>query len=495
MRIFAAGVSTETNTFASIPTALEDFDVLRGRDVLAGRIEHPSLDLSEPWGRQARGCGYEFIFGLMAYAEPAGTTIRSAYESLRDEMLRDLDASLPVDIVLLNLHGAMVAQGYDDCEQDMIERVRAIVGPKTVLGVELDLHCNLTKPKISAADLVITYKEYPHTDMVDRGRELFDLAVAARLGKIRPTTELFDCHMIGQYPTSRAPMRGLVDGMVDAEKRKGVLSVSFGHGFQFADVPHIGARMLAITDGDPRLAAEVARELGLRMYNSRHEIGCESFSLPLDQAFAKAIASKKRPVVIADQSDNPGAGAPSDATFALQWLLDHGITDTALALIYDPEVVRIARRAGVGATLRLRLGGKLGPSSGNPVDIEATVTATLNHYYQPLAQKDGSPFLFPAGDVVSLHCAGNDIVVSSQRCQCLSPQIFIDLGIDPQAKRLLIPKSTQHFYASFAPIAGEIIYMSAPGAVPPNPRLMQYRRVATNRLYPWTADPLGREGG
>lgn len=464
----------------------------RGRDVLAGRIDYPSLDLSEPWGRRARHLGYELVFSLMAWAQPSGITIRSAYESLRDEMLRDLQASLPVDVVLLNLHGAMVAEGYDDCEQDIVERVRATVGPKAVIGVELDLHCSLTKAKISAVDLVITYKEYPHTDIADRAQELFELAVATRLGKVRPTMELFDCRMVGLYPTSRSPMRGLVNEMMDAERRKGVLSVSFGHGFQFADVPHVGARVLAITDDDPHRAARTARELGRRIYDSRHEIGCESFALPLAQAFAKALASEKRPVIIADQSDNPGGGAPGDATFALQWLLDHQVKDAALAIFYDPEVVRIAKRAGTGAVLRLRLGGKLGQSSGNPVDIEARVGSILENHFHPLAQASGSPFLFPAGDVVALHCAGNDIVVSSERCQCFSPQIFIDLGIDPTAKRLLIPKSVQHFYAAFAPIAGEIIYMSAPGAVAPDPRLIQYSRVATDRLYPWVADPFDR---
>ena len=490
MKIFAGGIATETNTFSPIPTSREDFLVQRGKDVLQGRIDHPSLDLSTVWGQQAKARGDAFVFSLMAWAKPSGITVRSAYESLRDELLDNLRAALPVDVVLLNLHGAMVAQGYDDCEEDIIRRVRDVVGPEAIIGVELDLHCHLSQSMIAPADIVITYKEYPHVDINDRARELFELAVAAKEGRVRPTSALFDCQMLGLYPTSRQPLRDLVDAMTEVEQRDGVLSLSFGHGFHFADVPHVGAKVLAVTDNDPALAQQVAREFGLRIYARRHEIGFESLSLPLEQALSKALASSKAPVVVADQSDNAGGGAPGDATFALRWLLDHEAKNVALALFYDPEVVRIAKKAGQGATLPIRLGGKLGPSSGTPVDIEVTVGSLRDDYQHALPQQSGEPWWFPAGDTVALRSGGIDIVVASKRCQCFSPSIFSDFGIDPTGKKVLVVKSAQHFYGAFAPIAGEVIYMAAPGAVAPDPRQTVYRRVDTTRLYPWSDDPL-----
>jgi microcystin degradation protein MlrC len=493
MKIFAGGIASETNTFSPIPTSREDFLVLRGRDVLEGRIEHPGLDLSATWGEQAKARGDEFIFGLMAWAQPSGITVRSAYEALRDELLGHLRAAMPVDVVLLNLHGAMIAQGYDDCEEDIICRVRDVVGPEAVIGVELDLHCHLSQPMIAPANIVIIYKEYPHVDVNDRAHELFDLAVSAKLGRVRPTTALFDCQMIGMYPTSRQPMRGLVDAMTEAERRNGVLSLSFAHGFQCADVPNMGAKVLAVTDNDPALARQVAREFGLRIYERRAEIGFESLSLPLEQALSKALASHATLVVVADQSDNTGGGAPGDATFALRWLLDHAAEDVALALFYDPEVVRIAKKAGEGATLPVRLGGKLGPSSGAPVDIEVTVLSMLDDYQHAFPQQSGEPWRLPAGDVVALRCGSIDIVVSSKRCQVFSPSIFSDFGIDPTCKRLLVVKSVQHFHAAFAPIAGEVLYMTASGgAIAIDPRQTVYRRVDTTRLYPWSDDPMGR---
>jgi microcystin degradation protein MlrC len=490
VKIFAGGIATESNTFSPVLTGLEDFLVQRGKDAVLGRVAYPTLDLSQIWGKQARARGDTFIFSLNAWAQPGGPTVRAAYEALRDELLSDLRMAMPVDIVLLMLHGAMVAQGCDDCEEDLIRRVRQIVGPTTVIGVELDLHCHLSESKIAAADLVITFKEYPHVDINDRARELFDLAVQARLGGIRPTMALFDCQMIGLYPTTRAPMRGFVDAMMEAETRKGVLSVSFGHGFQFADLPHVGAKVLGVTDDDPALAQAVAREFGSKVYKLRREIGFESLSLPLEIALSRAMASGKTPVVVADQSDNSGGGAPGDATYALRWLLEHKAQRVAMAIFCDPGVVEIAKKAGQGATLPVRLGGKMGPSSGAPVDIEVAVLAVRENYNHAFPQASGDPLLYPIGDVVALRCGGIDIVVSTERSQCFAPSIFTDLGIDAEARALLVVKSVQHFYGAFAPIAGEVIYMAAPGAVTPDPRLITYRRVDTGRFYPWVDDPV-----
>lgn len=490
LRIFAGGIATETNTFCPVPTSRDDFLVLRGQDLLKGTAEHPSLDLSDPWGEQARARGDTFIFSLMAWAQPSGITVCGAYESLREELLRDLRAAMPVDVVLLMLHGAMVAQGYEDCEQDLIERVREIVGPSATIGVELDLHCHLSRAKIASADLVITYKEYPHTDVAARARELFDLAVATKLGQIRPTSALFDCHMVGLYPTSREPLRSFVNSLAAVERRPGVLSVSFGHGFPYADLPHMGAKILVVTDRNKALAEQVAYELGTQLYTLRREIGFESVSLPLETALARALASNRTPVVVADQSDNTGGGAPGDATFALTWLLDHNAANVGLAILYDPLAVQIARKAGEGARLQMRLGGKMGPFSGQPVDLEVQVRSLRSSYLHSFPQQSGEPMLFPAGDVAALQHGTIDIVVSSERCQCFSPSIFTDLDIDPRRKRLLVVKSVQHFYAAFAPIAGETLYMAAPGAVAPDPRRIPYQRVSTQRLYPWQEDPL-----
>lgn len=196
----------------------------------------------------------------------------------------------------------------------------------------------------------------------------------------------------------------------------------------------MGAKVLAITDNDPELARQVAEEFGRRAYGLRHQIGFESLSLSLEEALERALVGKKWPVVVADQSDNPGGGAPGDATFALRWLVEHEARDVGLAILYDPEVVSIAKKAGIGATLPVRLGGKLGPTSGQPLDLEVTVLALRDNYLHPLPQQSGDPWWFPCGDVVALRCGSIDLVVSSERCQCFDPSIFSDLGIRPLDK-------------------------------------------------------------
>ena len=184
---------------------------------------------------------------------------------MRDEILGQLKAALPVDGAVFNLHGAMVAHGYDDCEGDFLERVRALAGPKCVIGVELDPHCHLTAKRCALADVIVLFKEYPHTDFVERGEEMVDLMLRTIRREIKPVKSVFDCRLIASFPTSIQPMRGLVDRIMAMEGKDRVLSVSIGHCFPYGDVAECGARILVLTDdakphGD-KLAEQIGREL------------------------------------------------------------------------------------------------------------------------------------------------------------------------------------------------------------------------------------------
>ena len=194
-------------------------------------------------------------------------------------MLAALHDALPVDIVLLPLHGAMVAEGYDDCETDIATRAREIVGPSAKIGIELDLHCDLTQELIDAVDAIVIFKEYPHTDINERAEELFAIIADAAEGKTSPTMALYDCRMIGLFLTPFEPMRGFVDDMSAREAEPGVLSLSLAHCFPWADVPSCGAQMLAISDDDPALAANLAQEFGRRFFAMRHALDPPSLSL------------------------------------------------------------------------------------------------------------------------------------------------------------------------------------------------------------------------
>ena len=351
MKVFAGGIATETNTFSPMPTGMRDFSVIRPEDEPQRENIAPAID---QFKLQAQERDWEYVFGLYASAQPAGNTTRATYETLRDELLDRLQAALPVDIVLLALHGAMVADGYDDCETDIINRVRQVVGLDVKIGVELDLHCDVTQSMIDTADAIVIYKEYPHIDIARRAADLFRLMADAAEGKTDPTMALFDCRMIGLYLTSFEPMRSFVDEMMEMEGKDGILSVSLAHCFPWGDVPTCGAQSLVITDGSAELAAQVALDVGRKFFSLRHEL--DQKPLSIDEALAQALAVPTGPVVIADRADNPGGGAPSDSTFMLKALLERGIDNAGLAMMWDPIAVQVAISGGTGSTLDLRLG-------------------------------------------------------------------------------------------------------------------------------------------
>lgn len=488
MRVFAGGIETETNTFSPMPTGMADFLVIRADNWPPGPDMHGFATPLDVFYKRTIERGWEFVFGLYAMAEPAGTTVGHVYESLRDELLDALKAAMPVDIVFLQMHGAMVAHGYDDCETDMLRRVREIVGPDVKIGVELDLHCDVTQESVDLADAIVIYKEYPHIDVGDRAEELFTIIADAAEGKIKPTMGLYDCRMIGMYLTPFEPMRSFVDSMMAAEGKDGILSLSLAHCFPWGDVPTESAYMLAITDNNPQQAKQLAEEWGQKFFALRHPLQLPS--LPMDEALDKALSINEYPVVVADQADNAGGGAPSDSTFALKALLDRGVQNAAVAMMWDPIVVHMAMAAGVGATMNVRLGGKMGPMSGDPLDLTVTVTGIVEELIQEWPQTEGV-LRIPCGNAVALHCNGIDIVVNTQRGQVFSPMVFSNLGIDPLQKRLLVVKSTQHFYAGFAPIASQIIYMAAPGAIAPLFRDIPYKRVDKNK-FPWVDNPFAQ---
>ncbi|MBL0929787.1 MAG: precorrin-6A/cobalt-precorrin-6A reductase [Alphaproteobacteria bacterium] len=264
MRLFAATIATETNTFSPLPTSLEAYKEC----VFLRPGEHPDdtpLMCTAPlWvaRKRAKAEGFTLIEGSCFAASPAGTTNRKDYEFMRDEILDQLKAAMPVDGVLLGLHGAMVAHGYEDVEGDIIERARAIVGPKCVIGVELDPHCHLTLRRVKFADIIVLYKEFPHTDVVERAEDVLNLVLRTIRGEIKPVTSVYDCRQIQSYPTTLPLMRAFVDRMIAMEGKNGILSISIGHCFPYADVPEMTGRILVIVDGDKKQADKLATEIG-----------------------------------------------------------------------------------------------------------------------------------------------------------------------------------------------------------------------------------------
>lgn len=421
--------------------------------------------------RRARQDGFTLLEGTRTWAEPAGLVARSTYESLRDEILDQLRAAMPVDIALFGLHGAMVAEGYEDCEGDLLARARAIVGQQAVVGCELDLHCHLTEKRVAACNLVVLFKEFPHTDFLARADELVDLALRAARAEIRPVMALFDCRTLrGGFMTSRPEGRALVDRIQAMEGRNGVLSISIAHGFSAGDVPEAGTRALVITDGDKPNAEALARALGREVLALGGAAG-PTHHKP-DEAVAVARASTARPVVFADRWDSPGGGVPGDGTIMIETLLKHPDLPAAVGVLWDPIAVGLCRAAGVGAHLWLRIGGKATPVSGRPVDAHVIVKALASDLVIPFEQS-----LVSLGEAASVSIGALDVVLATGRAQTFSPAAFTKMGIDLANKQMVVVKSSNHFYAAFSRIAAEIHYLDSGGPFPHDPLKVTYSRV------------------
>jgi len=459
MKIFCAAFGTETNTFSPVPTSFGNF--AETCCYRPGEIPENSTKIGGPLysaRRRVKESGWELIEGSLFNAPPSGRIVRKDYEMMRDEILGQVKAALPLDAVAMEMHGAMAAEGYDDCEGDLMERIRQLVGPEVAVGLEIDPHCHLTGKMLEACDAIILFKEYPHTDQQERAEELLDLLHATVLKKVRPRSSVFDCRMISIYHTTREPMRSFVEKMKRLEQQEHVLSISLAHGFPWGDVPGMGTRVLVITDDQAGLGNELARQLGEELFALRGT----TFNQPMALAEGIRIAreSDRGVSVLSDTADNPGGGAPGDSTFVLAELFRQGVQNAALGPLWDPIAVQIATAAGLHATLPLRIGGKLGPSSGQPLDILATVTGICRNSVQTFADLSVN-----LGDCVAIHCQGIDVVLSSCRNQAFGLDLFTHVGINPADRKIVVVKSSHHFHAAFAPIADEIIYLDSPGAL------------------------------
>jgi microcystin degradation protein MlrC len=483
MRIFIAALATETNTFAPFPTGRSGFEEYRiSRE--GSRMDGPLSGPLKTFRRLAERDGCEVIESLSAFAQPAGRTVRAIYEELRDGILEDLKAAGKVDVVCLMLHGAMVAEGYDDCEGDIIGRTRAIA-PDAVIGVEIDPHCHLTTAMVDGADFVVIAREYPHIDFDVRAENLYGLCRRKAQGEIRPVAALVDCRMIGFYPTFDPPMKDVVDRLRALSGKDGILTVELAHGFPWGDVADLGVRVLVYADGDAALAARTAEAFAHDLYGQREAL---ALTFPdVESSLDRARGLNGR-TVLGDFADNPGGGAPGDSTFFLKALIDRGVDDAVIGTLWDPQMAQVCVDAGVGAILPLRLGGKCGPTSGDSVDLTVEVMGVReDHSQRVFGQRQ------PLGKSAWVRSGGIDIVIASVRTQVFEPDAFTGLGVPMENRKLVIVKSSNHYRAGFDGISDNLWHVASPGCMSLDFSRIPYTKL-TGPIFPMSADPWAEAG-
>ncbi len=470
LRVFCATLFNETNTFSALPTGLADFEPMTLAAPGSASFEAAFAPVLEAGGQ---------VVGTFHRAAPSGGPVtRQAYAELRRELLADLEACLPVNLVILVLHGAMVADGELDCEGDVLQACRALVGAQVPIVATLDPHAHLSPAMLANANLLLAYKEYPHTDEAQTLGRAVQLGLRLARGGAKAVSCALPLNRIGIYHTQREPMRGIVAWMQEQERDEAVLAVSLIHGFPWGDTPHMGTQALVATDGRPDRAEHIAHALAQRVAAAGDDTWTRP--LPLPHALDQALAIQG-PVVLAESADNPGGGAPGDATHLLHELLRRGVR-AAFGPLWDPVTVSMAVAAGPGAQLRLRIGGKLSSFSGAPVDGDALVLAV-----SPRLQTAGvGGYGVNYGAAAAIRIDRVDIVLSSVREQALHPEMFSRMAIDLTGMQVVAVKSSQHFWAGFSAVSEHILYADSPGALSADWARLAYRHA---KLRPGTEDP------
>ncbi len=485
----------ESNTFKKGETTLQDFrdGVLDLGQVALDRFGDVNDELAGflDAGREA---GWRITHSVSAHANPGARVAREAFDHLAGIIC---DAAgvhrATLDGILLSLHGSMVPAFCEDGEGELLRRLRAIVGPDLPIAVTLDLHAMVTQAMVDQAQILVSYKTYPHVDMRVTGRHAARLLDATMRGEIRPRTLRLGLPMLDEANAGRTDVpetAALYDRAAAHEAEPGILAVSINAAFAEADIREAGPTVLVTHDDAAASRAEaIALGLAQTIWDQRASVSNEFLTPEAAAAEALGFDASRGPLVIADYADNPGAGAYGDATALLAALLQAGVTGGALAPMIDPEAAAFLHRHRVGDTVSLALGGKNDPSlGGGPLQL----TGTLLHLSDGSYTGDG-PILggisHSFGSTAVLRVDGIDILVVTLNEQMLDLQQVRSFGIEPSDLRFLVVKSMQHFRAAFEPVAGKVIVCDSGALATPQAHLRPYVRVR-RPIWPLDRDTI-----
>lgn len=493
-RVALAGFLHETNTFAPTKAEMADFvqgggymPIARGQAVLT-QCKGINLGISGAvtFGESA---GWDIVPILWAGAIPSAHVCQDAYESITNEIILGIAGAGPLDGIILDLHGAMVAEHEDDGEGRLLMRLREAIGPDVPIAAALDLHGNITQEMVDAADVLVGFRTYPHVDMADTGaRAAEQLDVLMARGKTFASAfrRLPFLVPIAWQSTRAEPGQSIYD-LVDATEAGQVASASFFFGFPAADFPGCGPTVVCYgeTQADADAAADKIEQAVLK---AEPDLAGQTYGPDGGVIEAMRIAeTATRPVVIADTQDNPGAGGDSNTTGMLRALVRQGAKRAALGNMVDPKSAAKAHEAGVGSEINIGLGGFSNFPGDAPFEarffVEALSEGNLiagGPFYGGAPLNMGLSACLRIGDV--------RVVVTSNKAQMADQEMYRFVGIEPTEQAILVNKSSVHFRADFDPIAETILTCTAPGPMPVSPASLPFINLAPGMRL----EPMGR---
>jgi len=489
MRIAVAMMSHETNTFSPVVTDLARFSGTGEVPPEGGEAERIFRGTATCLGGFLDVCarhGAEIFIPVAAGAAPSGPVDGAAYEYMCERIVA---AASQCDAMLLDLHGAMVTDTFDDGEGELLSRIRR-VAPDVPIAVSLDMHANITDAMVSQADIICGYHTYPHVDMDATGtraaRILFDMLA----GEVRPIM------VWGQAPMLPHVMRQGTDDFPNRELQQramalegeGALAVSLFTGFPHADIRDAGLSVVIVTDGDDTSARSMRDELLDQAWADRRAFVYEPESLEDSMARAQALAAEpgEGPVVMLDHYDNTASGGTMDTTEVLAAVLEAGLEDAAFFAIYDPDAAAAMAAAGVGSDVSLTLGGKLHmpalAQQSRPLSVTGRVRL-LSEGRFPATVAMSRGLTMNMGRSGVLRVGGLDIVVISRHIEPFDPGCFRALGIEPQQRRFVILKSRIHYRVGFRDMARALVECAGRGVCTSDYSELEFRKVR-RPIYP-----------
>ncbi len=485
MRLAMLGLFHEANTFSPLPADRALFasgGVFRGQ----GIVDEYGGSSTTIGGYLAAGerLGVDVVPLTFAFVNPVGAITEDAFEWLAGEMLGELARGVPWDGVLLNLHGAAVAEHLADADAELARRVRAVVGHGVPVGAVLDLHGNASQALVDALTVTLAYQTNPHVDAAVQGERCAELVVRAARGQIAPVQVLTPVPLvvnIARQDTGEEPMASLIAAAELVAARPGMLWAGVIEGFPYADVPHVGMSCLTVHDGD-RLAAEwAAWELAGAVWARRDDLQARGHTV--EEALDLA-EGETGPVVLLDVGDNIGAGAPGDSTVILAAAVRRGLRSLVQTL-WDPEAAVACIAAGVGAEVTLAVGARHGHSAGAPVPVKGRVRVISDGRFEEPAPTHGGFRWFDMGPTAVLETAdGPTLVLMSRQTMNTSRRQLTALGLDPTTFQVIVAKGVNGPRAAYAPIASRLVVVDTDGVTAMGLDRFTYRH-RRRPLYPF----------
>ena len=493
MRVAVGGLSQESNTFVPMKSDLEVFrarTLLRG-DAVLDFARRTRVELTGFLDVLARG-GAAPMPLIEAQGGASGPLRRVAFDTLLGELLARLRAAMPVDGVLLSLHGALVLEDHPDGDGLVLQAVREAVGPDVPVAASLDLHGHITALMADQADILVGYKKYPHTDMYETGARTARLLLGRLARRLGPVTVHAKRHMLLSpvgATTDAPPLRDLMDRTEALESSGDILAGSLFPVQPWMDIPDLGFAAVVVADRDRDRARAVAESLCDEAWRRRAEFAPNL--VPLDEAIRLGLAAARGPVVIGDSGDSPTGGSAGDNNGVLRALLAHHAErsgKTVLLTLADAPAVAAAHAAGVNAELTVPLGHTVSRDDGRPLTVTGRVQ-TLGDGDFTMTGPGMTGVRQSMGRTAVLAIGGIHIVLMERPTIEWDPALHRSVGQDPTSMDVVFVKSPSHFRVSYRPFAAELMIAATPGPNCCDMSKLKFHNV-TRPLYPLD-DPGG----